>query len=235
MQPWTLNERPSYNGRTGMTAETQSESAPRRREIDLHRRVCIVKPDVIDIRPARSAAVAPLIGFSLGVFCFIAVLFWIDVLPFFLVVLLMGASLILVPFSGMGFVYSIFGANVVIDRKKGTALWQQGLFGMGVGTSELVPFEKMQQIEVEEISGEEQLGEPQDFVQIEVRLLKVSGRLLEIGQITVPRYMADDGFDRACEVGDAVAALVQKPLVIVGEEPGPAGERRRRSAASTVA
>lgn len=217
-----------------MTAETQSESASRRREIDLHRRVCIVKPDVIDIRPARSAAIAPLIGFSLGVFCFIAVLFWIDVLPFFLVVLLMGAALILVPFSGMGFVYSIYGANVVIDRKKRTALWQQGLFGMGVGTSELVPFEKMQQIEVEEISDEEQLGEPQDFVQIEVRLLKVSGRQLEIGQITVPRYMAGDGFDRACEVGEAVAALVQKPLVIVGEEPGLAGERRRRSAASTV-
>ncbi len=111
-----------------------------RREIDLHRRVCVIKPDTIDIRPARSASIAPLLGFFLGVFAFVAVLFWIEEIPFVLALLLMGAAIVLVPFAGMGFVYSVYGANVVIDRKKQTALWQQGLLGMGVGTEELVPF-----------------------------------------------------------------------------------------------
>lgn len=216
-----------------MTVETQAQGSPSRREIDLHRRVCVVKPDVIDIRPARSAAVAPLLGFLLGVLCFISVVFWLESIPFPLVLALMFFALILVPFSGMGFVYSVFGANVVINRTKRTALWQQGLFGMGVGTSELVPFEKMEQIEVEEISSEEQEGGEQDFAQFEVRLLKKSGKRLELGQITVPRYMEEDGLERAREVGEAVAALVERPLVVIGEEappppPEPKSRRRRR-------
>ncbi|MBI4571300.1 MAG: hypothetical protein HY723_05065 [Chloroflexi bacterium] len=199
-----------------------------RREIDLHRRVCVIKPDSIDIRPARSAAVAPLIGFLLGVVAFVSVLLWMEHLPFVLVLALMGAAILLVPFSGMGFVYSVYGANVVINRTKGTALWQQGLFGMGVGTSELVPFAKMEQLEVEEISRDEQAGGPQDFAQFEVRLLKVSGRRLSIGQVTVPRAAAAHGFARAREVGEAVAALVDRPLVVIGEAPRPRRRRRRR-------
>lgn len=212
---------------TEMAVETQAQGSPGRREIDLHRRVCVVKPDVIDIRPARSAAFAPLAGFLLGVLCFLAVLFWLDSIPFSLALALMFFALILVPFSGMGFVYSIYGANVVINRHKRTALWQQGLFGMGVGTSELVPFEKMDQIEVEEISREEQEGGAQDFAQFEVRVLKVSGKRLELGQITVPRYMEEDGLERAREVGAAVAAMVERPLVMIGEQPAPQRRRRR--------
>jgi len=217
-----------------MTAETTAQPAGRRREIDLHRRVCVIRPDTIDIRPARSAAIAPLCFFFLGIFCFVAVLFWLTWLPFPLALLLMAAAIILVPFAGMGFVYSIYGANVVVNRKKRTALWQQGLFGMGVGTSELVPFDKMGQIEVEEISREEQADGPQDFAQFEVRLLKTSGRRLELGQVTVPRDLAEAGFARARDVGEAVAALVDKPLVVIGDTPGPRRRRRRRRPAPTA-
>jgi hypothetical protein len=40
-------------------------------------------------------------------------------------------------------VYAIAGANVVFDRSKQSGLWQQGFLGMGVGTTELVPFWRM--------------------------------------------------------------------------------------------
>ena len=159
-------------------------SPAQRREIDLHRRVCVIRSDTIDIRPARSAAVVPLIGFLLGVFAFVVVLFWLEQLPFALALLLMGSAIVLVPFAGMGFVYSVYGANVVIDRKKQSALWQQGLFGMGVGTQELVPFWKMERLEIEEISREPQVGGAQDFAQYEIRLLKTSGRRLSLGQVS---------------------------------------------------
>jgi hypothetical protein len=207
-----------------------------RREIDLHRRVCVIRPDTIDIRPARSAAVVPLLGFLLGVSAFVAVVFWLTKLPFALALLLMGGAILLVPFSGMGFVYSVYGANVVIDRRKQTALWQQGLFGMGVGTEELVPFQKMERLEVEEISEEPQEGGVQDFAQYEIRLLKTSGRRLSLGQVTVPRYMAEDGLERAKAVGQAVADLAGKPLVIVTDEGTPPRRRRRggRSAPSAA-
>lgn len=199
-----------------------------RREIDLQRRVCVITPDVVDIRPAKSAAVVPLIGFALGVGCFVAVLLLINDIPFPLILLLMGAAIVLVPFSGMGFVYSIYGANVVVDRRKRTAVWQQGLFGMGVGTEELVPFEKIERLEVEKLGGAPRRGPGQDFLQYEVRVLKVSGRTLELGQVTVPPYLAQDGLDRARAVGEAVASLAGKPLELIGvEEPRRQRYRKR--------
>lgn len=194
-----------------------------RSEIDLHRRVCVLTPDHIDIRPARSAAVLPLLGLLLGVFSATAAVYWLQQLPFWLVLLLLGSAIVLVPFSGMGFVYSVYGAIVVIDREKQSALWQQGLLGMGVGTEELVPFWKIERLEIEEISSERQAGGAQDFAQYEILLLKVSGRRLSLGQVTVPRYAAAEGLARARQVGEAVAALVDKPLRVRVDE-----RRRRR-------
>ncbi|MDP3766664.1 MAG: hypothetical protein Q8S13_01495, partial [Dehalococcoidia bacterium] len=205
-----------------------------RREIDLQRRVCVITPQTIDVRPARSAAIAPLLGFFVGVIAFVAVLFWLEQLPFPLALVLMGGAILLVPFSGMGFVYAIYGANVVIDRRKQTALWQQGLFGMGVGTSELVPFHKIERLEVENVSPIEREAGPQDFAEFEIRVLKTSGKRLSLGQVTVPWYMAADGLDRAREVGEAVAELVEKPLQVIGEDGRPRRRRRRRPTASAV-
>ncbi|MEX0786195.1 MAG: hypothetical protein WD939_06120 [Dehalococcoidia bacterium] len=211
------------------------DEQPERREIDLHRRVCVIRPDSIDIRPARSAAVVPLFFFGLGVAAFVSVVFLIETLPFALVLLLMGGAIVLVPFAGMGFVYSVYGANVVIDRTKQTALWQQGLFGMGVGTEELVPFAKIDRLEVEEVSREEQFGGRQDFAQFEIKLLKVSGKRLSLGQLTVPRDMEDEGRARAIEVGEAVANLVERPLEVIDDELRPRKGRRRRRETTPVA
>ncbi len=190
-----------------------------RHEIDLHRRVFVMTPEVVDIRPARSAAVAPAIGFVLGVLAFIAVVFWIESLPFTLTLLLMGVAILLVPFSGMGFVYSIYGAHVVINKEKRTAVWQQGLLGMGVGTEELVPFEKIEQIEIEEIRGSVDSEGVHDFAQYEVRVLKKSGKKLQLGQVNVSGDMLDDGLRRARHVAEAVSRLVNRPLEEIGIEP----------------
>ena len=215
--------------------EASSNGRPAQREIDLHRRVCVIKPDVIDIRPARSAAVVPFIGFVLGVLAFVSVLLWLEALPFVVTLLLIGLALLLVPLSGMGFVYSVYGANVVIDRRKGTAVWQQGLLGMGVGTEELAPFSKIERVEIEEISREEQVGGAQDLAQFELRVLKASGRRLSLGQVTVPRYLRDDGLARAREVGEAVAEMTGRPLEVIADQPRRRRRRRPRRPAATVA
>lgn len=216
--------------RTGAVSEPTG-----RREIDLHRQVCVLKTDTIETRPARSAAIVPLIGFFLGVLALAAVLLWLERLPFGLVLILMVGAILLVPFSAMGFVYSVYGASVVIDRKKQTALWQQGLLGMGVGTRELVPFPKIERLEVEEVGGKRQAS-PDDFAQFEIRFLKTGGRRLSLGQVTVPRSLASEGLARAREIGEAAAALMEKPLVVVGEERRPRRRRRRggRGRVSTV-
>ena len=206
-----------------------------RREIDMHRRVCVVMPDVIDIRPARSAAVAPAIGFMLGILAFVAVRLWLDSLPFSLALLLMGGAILLVPFSGMGFVYSIYGANVVINKQKRTAVWQQGLFGMGVGTEELVPFAKIERIEIEEIRDSVDADGVHDFAQYEVRVLKKSGKKLQLGQVNVRGDMLDDGLRRARLVGEAVSRLVERPLEEIGIERGKRYRKHERREDSPVA
>jgi hypothetical protein len=188
----------------------------------------VLTPDVVDIRPARSAAIAPMFGFLLGVACFVSVILWIHSLPFFLVLLLMFAALILVPFAGMGFVYSIYGANVVIDRRKKTALWQQGLFGMGVGTEELVPFAKIDHLEVEKVGGAPRRGPGQDFVQFELSLIKKSEKVLPIGQITVPPAYAEEGLARIREVADAIASLTDAHVELINVEQDPPSKQRRR-------
>jgi hypothetical protein len=192
----------------------------------------VITPDVVDIRPARSAAIAPLFGFLLGVLCFVSVLFWIQSLPFPIVLLLMGSAIVLVPFSGMGFVYSIYGANVVVNRQKQTAIWQQGLLGMGVGTEELVPFAKIERLQLEKIGGAPRRGPGRDFVQFELSVLKKSGKNLPLGQITVPPAYAEEGLSRIREVADAVASIAGARVELINVEPRP--KRRRRSEPSAV-
>jgi hypothetical protein len=205
-----------------------------RREIDLHRRVAVITSDIVDIRPARSAAIAPFIGFLLGVLCFLAALFWIHTLPFFVVLLFMLGALILVPFAGMGFVYAVYGANVVIDRRKQTALWQQGLFGMGVGTEELVPFVKFDQLQVEKVGGAPRRGPGQDFVQLELSLLKKSGKVLSIGQVTVPPAYLDEGLARIREVADAISAMSGAGVALINVQDPPKRRQDQRPEPSAV-
>ncbi len=169
-----------------------------------------------------------MIGFLLGVLCFVAVVLWIQSLPFLVVLLLMFAALMLVPFAGMGFVYSIYGANVVIDRRKQTALWQQGLFGMGIGTEELVPFAKFDKLELEKVGGAPRRGPGQDFVQFELSLLKKSGKVLPIGQITVPPAYVTEGLARIREVADAIASLTGTQVELINVDTDSSGKRRER-------
>ena len=140
----------------------------------------------------------------------------------------MGGAILLVPFSGMGFVYSVYGANVVVNKEKRTAVWQQGLFGMGVGTEELVPFEKIEQVEIEEIGESlDEQGNP-DVAQYVVRLLKKSGRTLQFGQINVRGDMLEDGLRRARLIGEAVSSMVEKPLKEIGVESRKRYRKRER-------
>jgi hypothetical protein len=120
------------------------------RRVELHRRVALVGPEKIVIRPSRRALLQPLIGFLCGAGSFAAIALGLHVLPTFLLLLLLLIAVITIPFAGISLVYSLIGAHVIIDRAKQSATWQQGLSGMGIGTQELVPFWKIAAITVDE-------------------------------------------------------------------------------------
>jgi hypothetical protein len=137
------------------------------------------------------------------------------------------AAVVVVPMSGLGLVYSIAGAHVVIDRHKQSAVLQQGYLGMGVGTQELIPFWKIERIEVKELTPHDERGHQDDFAQYEITIRKVSGREISIGMVTVARAEAEAGLTRCREVASIVAEMTGSKVHIV-----PTKERRRSRSAT---
>jgi hypothetical protein len=189
----------------------------------LNRRVAFIEPHRINVRPALAAALFPFTGLLLGVAAFAAIVLWLDSLPFAVVVLLLVFAVLAIPLAGIGFVYTIAGANVVFEKEKQSGVWQQGFLGMGVGTTELVPFWKIREIRIEETTGGRRWqGESEDVAQFEIVLMKESGKRLKVGDIIVARSMMRDGLAEVREVAAAIAEMTGKPLV------APEIVRRRR-------
>lgn len=197
-------------------------------DVPLHRRVARITPDRIDIRPSRGAILAPLSGLLVGVLS--SVLIWVGMawLPLWLLAILLIVAVLAIPFAGLGTIYALIGAHVVVDRQKGSATWQQGFLGMGVGTTELVPFAKIAQWRVEESGStpEESSRPVEEFAQWRILLEKVSGKRLDIGMVTVPRSLADQGFARACQVAAALAELTSSPVAVPDRIVAPAHRPR---------
>jgi hypothetical protein len=183
------------------------DNASERREIYLDRRVCLVTPGRIDIHPARSIIFLPIVTLLLGLAAFPAIYFLGDSLSVPVRLLLTLGAIVLVPVSGLGIVYSVAGAHLVVDAAKQSAVLQQGYLGMGVGTQELVPFWKIDRVVVQELTPHDYRGHHEDFAQYEVYILKLSGRQVSAGMITTSRAGAAEARARALEVASLIAEM----------------------------
>jgi hypothetical protein len=183
-----------------------------RRVVYLNRRVAFLEPGRVNVRPALAAALFPLVGLLLGIAAFVSILLWLDSMPFGLAMLLLVVAVVSIPLAGIGFVYAVAGANVVFEQEKQSGVWQQGFLGMGVGTTELVPFWKIEEIRIEEVTRERLRGEQQDLAQIEITVVKQSGKRLVVGDIVVARSMIAEGLAEVRQVAEAIASLTGKPL-----------------------
>ncbi len=187
-----------------------------RAEVLLHRALAVIGPDKIEIKSARGTVVLPIIGIIIAVAIgwFIAARGF--TLPFWALVSLLLVCMILVPFSVMSLISSVVGADVIVDARKGSATWQQGYLGMGIGTKEFVPFAKIDHLEVT-VEGDQPdrwRDQVDDLRQFALVLVKQSGKRLTIAQVPVPAYGQADGMDRTLAVGQAVAKLVGSKVTI---------------------
>jgi hypothetical protein len=190
------------------------------RRIALDRRVCVVREGRIDVRPERGAIFGPLLGLTVSVALFVAVALFASDLPVGVLAAMLLPGLVLGPFSAMAFVHSVLGAYVIIDAKKQSATFQQGVLGLGLGTVELTPFWKIDRLEVQDLP----LGDvtpkgpppPLDLRAWDIVLVKTSGKQLSIGQVIAANVpdLLDEGFDRALDAAEAMAALAGKKVVI---------------------
>ncbi len=190
------------------------------RRIALDRRVCVVREGRIDIRPESGAILGPLLGLSVSVALFVAVALFASDLPAGALAAMLLPGLVLGPFSAMALVHSLLGAYVIIDAKKQSATFQQGVLGLGLGTVELVPFWKIDRLEVQDLPlGEVTPKGPPPLLDLrawDIVLVKASGKQLSIGQVVAANApdLLDEGFDRALDAAEAMAALVGKPVVV---------------------
>jgi hypothetical protein len=187
-----------------------------RREILLHRSMAVIAPDHIEIKSARGTIILPLLGLLIAA----AVIAWLSAagpsLPLWALMLVLVVLLFLFPVCVMALIGAVAGSDVIIDAKKGSATWQQGYLGLGIGTKELVPFAKIDHLEVE-IEGAEPdrwHEHTDDLRQFSLVLVKQSGKRLILSTVPVPAYGQTDGMDRTLAVGNAVAALVGTTVTI---------------------
>ena len=204
-----------------MTATRTAPSADARREVYLDRRVCTITPDRIDVHPARSIVFLPLLSLLLGLAAFPVIYFWGGSLSLEARLLLTVAAVVLVPLSGIGLVYSIAGAHIVVERAKQSAVVQQGYLGMGVGTQELIPFWKIDRLLVRELTPHDYRGHQDDFAQYEVSIIKVSGKQVPVGMVTVARAEAKEGRARAREVASLIAEMAGSKVQVARTKRGP--------------
>jgi hypothetical protein len=198
-----LPEEPALAAQTAVDP-TQT---PAHREIYVDRRICSITPDRIDVKPARSIIILPIITLLLGIACFLAIPLGPWSLSFGAKIALTLAAVVLMPLSGMGIVYTFAGAHLVVERKKQSAVLQQGYLGMGVGTQELVPFWKFDELRIEELSPVDGRGNLEDLAQFEVSIIKISGKTVPVATVTVLRSQAEEGMARARQVADAIAEM----------------------------
>lgn len=193
-----------------MTAAT-----PERRRILLHRQAATIRPGRIDIRPSREAIVGPAIGVAFGAGTFIAIVLLRDVLWLWLLAVMLLVAIMVLPFAAMGFVYSIIGSNIVVDVEKNSVRFHQGMGGLGLGTQELVPFEKIAQWVVEEAGEDDADPLPtEEFTQWQVTLVKASGKRLRMGGTVTHRSFELAALRPVMELGRELAALTGKPLSV---------------------
>lgn len=180
-----------------------------RREVLLHRSLAVISDTKIEIKASRGTFILPIIGLLIA-----AALCWWMVssrggAPIWALAGTLFLCLFLVPVSVMSLVSSIAGADVVVDAEKGSATWQQGYLGMGIGTRELVPFGRIDHLEVA-VEGDEPdrwRENPDSLRQFALWMVKDNGKRLRLAQVPVPANDQADGMDRTLAVAQAVSAL----------------------------
>lgn len=187
-----------------------------RHEVLLHRSMAVIGPTKVEIKSARGTVLLPLLGIAIAIGLMAYIMTGGADLPFWALVVVLLVCLALVPVSVMGLVSALVGADVIVDAKKGSAMWQQGYLGMGIGTKELVPFAKIDHLEVT-IEGDQPdrwHEHEDDLRQFALVLAKQSGKRLTLAQVPVPAYGQADGMDRVLAVANAIAALTGSIVTI---------------------
>lgn len=180
--------------------------------VPLHRSVAVIGPDSIAIRPGKQQLLVPLAQAAITAGAVWVLIAFMNSLSLWFLLVLLCVALLLGPAAVLGFVYSVYGTEFLVERAKGTVRWHQGFLGLGIGTFELVPFDRIERIVVEsDIDDDLSSGQAQDLVELDVRIVKDNGRVLDVASVTSPRALLEDGLRRTNRLAAALAEMTGRP------------------------
>jgi len=179
-----------------------------RRTIPLHRAVAVITAESIAIKQTRAGLIGPLIEAALAALAVLAIVRYMSTWPLGLLFVFALVVTVLAPLALIGFVNNVVGTSFLMERAKGSARWQQGLLGLGIGTFELVPFDRIQRFDVTSDYDEELAsGMDQDVVDYEIILVKDNDRELTVARVVTARPLADEGGVRANALAVALGEM----------------------------
>lgn len=183
--------------------------------IPLQRAYAIVGDDRIAIYPSRAQVVGSLIELAIAGVAIVAMVSLFDVLPMFVLIALLLLALFLGPIGTLGLVFSIAGTAFLMERAHRAARWQQGFLGMGIGTTDGVPFTRIAAVEVAS-DGDLALrsGERQDVITFEVVIARDDGKRMPVASVVSARVFAEDGAERANRLATVLAEMAGVPTVL---------------------
>lgn len=183
--------------------------------IPLQRAFAVVEADRIAIYPSRAQVVGALIELAIAGVAIVALLTLFDVLPMFVMIVLLLIALLLGPIGALGLVFSIAGTAFVMERANRAARWQQGFLGMGIGTTDGVPFARIAAVEaVSDADLPMRSGERQDMVTFEVVIAREDGKRMPVASVVTPRSLAAEGAERVNRLAAALAAMAEVAVVL---------------------
>jgi hypothetical protein len=181
--------------------------------IPMQRAVAVIGEDSIAIRPGRRQLLVPLAQALIAGGAVWLMVGFLNSLPLWTLMLLLVVAILLGPAAVLGFVYNVYGSEFLVERRKRTARWHQGFLGLGIGTFELVPFERIARIEVHsDFDDDLSSGQMQDFVEFDVRIVKDNDRVLDVASLTCARAFAEEGAARANRLAAALAEMSGREL-----------------------
>ena len=204
--------------------------------IPVHRAVAVIREGSIAIRPGRRQLLGPLAQASVAGGAVWLMAAFMNVLPLWVLVVLLLVALVLGPAAVLGLIYSVYGTEFLVERHKGTARWHQGFLGLGIGTFELVPFERIERIAVQSDAGQDlSSGQQQDLVQIDLRIVKDNGRAFDVASVTSTWAFAADALARMNRLAAALGEMTGRPYApldlpvpeVAASVPQRRGARRR--------
>ena len=177
-------------------------------QISLHRSVAIITDQSIAIKQGKSGLIFPVVELCMFVMSVMCLVVFIDTWSLSILACLLIFSSIVGPLSLIGLINNVAGTSFLLEKSKNSARWQQGFLGLGIGTYELVPFDRISHFFIRSdfndlLAG----GSKQDLVEFEILMVKDNEKRLSVARIIEPREFVDTASDRINKLAELLGEM----------------------------